>query len=102
MTSPKGLAESYIDIKGLGNGGGPRSSNILVDSNVFEHELGQQFLGTQTARNWAADVGRQFVIDPTNSEQGWGIPNAGWGVWNNPYRTGLEPASFAAPNNPQQ
>jgi hypothetical protein len=101
-TLPNGNAVSYIDIKGLGAGGGPNSSNVFLDSNVFEHELGQQFLGTQTSRTWGADVIRQFVIDPTNTEQGWGIPNAGWGVWNNPYRTGLEPASFAAPTNPQQ
>ena len=95
QTTKNGTALSYIDIQGLGSGGGPRSSNIGVDSNVFEHELGQQFLGTQGTRTWGADVVRQFTIDPTNTGQGWGMSSQS-------YRTGLEPASFSAPTNPQQ
>jgi RHS repeat-associated protein len=95
QTTKNGTALSFIDIKGLGSGGGPRSSNIFVDSNVFEHELGQQFLGTQGTRTWGADVVRQFTIDPINTEQGWGMSSQS-------YRTGLEPASFSAPTNPQQ
>ncbi|MGD0911330.1 MAG: RHS repeat-associated core domain-containing protein [Terracidiphilus sp.] len=74
FTTKNGTALSYIDIGGLGSGAGPRSSNIFVDSNVFEHELGQQFLGTQGTRTWDADVVRQFTIDPINTDQGWGIP----------------------------
>jgi hypothetical protein len=95
QTTKNGTALSYIDIKGAGSGGGPRSSNIFVDSNVFEHELGQQFLGTQGTRTWGADVVRQFTIDPINTEQGWGMSSQS-------YRTGLEPASFSTPTNPQQ
>jgi RHS repeat-associated protein len=87
QTTKNGTALSFIDIKGLGSGGGPRSSNILVDSNVFEHELGQQFLGTQGTRTWGADVVRQFTIDPINTEQGWGMSSQS-------YRTGLEPGGW--------
>jgi RHS repeat-associated protein len=101
-TSPGGLTESYINIKGLGEGGGPSSTNwtsvivpLLADSNVFEHELGQQFLGTQSSRTYAQDLMRQDKIDNTNTFQGWGLGSSS-------YRTGLEPASFAAPTNPEQ
>lgn len=101
-TLKNGSAFSFIDIKGLGSGGGPNSTNWtsvivpgLADSNVFEHELGQQFLGTQSSRTYVQDLMRQDRIDNENTFQGWGVPS-------NPYRTGLEPASFAAPTNPQQ
>ena len=101
-TSPGGLTESYINIKGLGEGGGPSSTNwtsvivpLLADSNVFEHELGQQFLGTQSSRTYAQDLMRQDKNDNTNTFQGWGLGSSS-------YRTGLEPASFAAPTNPEQ
>jgi protein tyrosine phosphatase len=94
-TFGNGVAFSFIDIKGLGSGGGPNGANYFVNSNVFEHELGQQFIGTQTPRNYAQDAFRQFVIDGTNTTQGWGSSN-------DLYRLGLQPASFAAPTNPQQ
>jgi hypothetical protein len=75
-TNSKGLALSFIDIEGLGKGGifdGPAASNKIFDSNAFEHELGQQFLGgTEKSHDPVEDFFRNERIDPSNTFQGWG------------------------------
>jgi hypothetical protein len=89
-----GVAMSYNDASGLGEGNGPRSTNIGVLSNVFEHELGQQFLGGGKSASVGQDFERQFEIDPRNTFQGWGASQSA-------YRTGLETRGFAVQTNPE-
>jgi RHS repeat-associated protein len=94
-TTANRVALSFINIQGLANGDGPNSANYFFDSNVFEHELGQQFLGdTAKSAQPGENYGKQAEIDPRNTFQSIGFSQSA-------YRTGLESKYYATATNPE-